>query len=97
MEARMNMADLRWYACVYESEQRIVYGRAPEGSEDVVDDIKRSLAYHDLIGLRSKVFLRKSRFSPEAVAKYCEKKADRNRGDYQYFRVVKLDLRKAPD
>ena len=87
-----------WYACVYEGERCIVYGRAPVGGPDtIVEDIKRSLVYHDLIGLRSKVFLRTSRLNPGFVTGFCEKKADKNRGDYQDFKVVKLDLRKASE
>ena len=92
------MSDLHWYACVYEGERRIMYGRAPEGDpEDIVEGIKRSLLFHDLIGLQSKVFLRTSRLYPGAVIKYCEKKADKNQGDYGDFKVVKLDLRGAAE
>ncbi len=92
----MCMSDLRWYACVYEGERRIIYGRAPRGGhEDIVEDIKRSLVFHDLIGLRSKVFLRTSRLNPGKVSKFCEKRADKNSGDYGEFKVVKLDLRRA--
>ena len=91
------MADLRWYACAFEGERRIIYGRAPEGDpENIVEDIKRSLLFHDLIGLQSKVFLRTSRLYPGAVIEFCENKADKNRGDYGEFKVVKLDLRNAP-
>jgi hypothetical protein len=90
------MSDLRWYACVYEGECRIVYGRAPRGGhEDIVEDIKRSLVFHDLIGLRSKVFLRTSRLDPGKVPRFCEKRADKNRGDYGEFKILKLDLRPA--
>jgi hypothetical protein len=92
------MSDLNWYACVYEGESRIIYGRAPVGDpEDIVEDIKQSLLFHDLIGLQSRLFVRSSRFHPGAVPEYCEKKADKNRGEYRDFKVVKLDLRKAPD
>lgn len=90
----MGTSDLRWYACVHEGERRIVYGRAPLGEpDDVVDEIKRGLRFHELIGLHSKVFLRSSRFHPGAVRPFCEKHADKNRGDYADFRAVKLDLR----
>jgi hypothetical protein len=92
------MSDLNWYACVFEGEKRIIYGRAPVGdSEDSVEDIKRSLLFHDLIGLQSKVFLRSSRLYPNAVLGFCEEKSDRNKGDYQSYKVVKLDLRGAPE
>jgi len=92
------MKDLHWYACVFEGDRRIVYGRAPEGGpEDIMEDIKRSLLFHELIGLGSKVFLRKRRFVPNAIVGYCEKKADKNGGDYGDFRVVKLDLRNAAE
>jgi hypothetical protein len=92
------MSELNWYACVYEGEARIIYGRAPVGSPDeIVEDIKRSLLFHDLIGLRSRVFLRSSRLHPDAVLGFCEEKADKNSGDYQDFKVVKLDLRGAPE
>lgn len=87
------MSDLRWYACVYEGERRIIYGRAPEGDATISDEIKRSLAFHNLIGLGSKVFLRKSRLSPAKVTGFCENRADKNSGDYKDFKVVKLDLR----
>jgi hypothetical protein len=97
VEEELNgMSDLRWYACVYEGDRRIIYGRAPRGGhEDIVEDIKRSLVFHDLIGLRSKVFLRTSRLNPGAVPSFCEKRADKNLGDYGEFKVVKLDLRRA--
>ncbi len=92
------MTDLHWYACVYEGEGRIVYGRAPEGGpEDILEDIKRSLLFHELIGLGSKVFLRTSRLYPGAVVEFCEKQSDKNGGDYKDFKVVKLDLRKASE
>ena len=92
------MADLKWYACVYETGRAIVYGRAPEGgAEDILDGIKQSLVFHDLIGIRSKVFLKDKRFRPGAVVDYCEEQAEKDRGDYRDFKVVKLDLRGTPE
>ena len=90
----MGKHDLRWYACVYEGEKRIVYGRAPLGEPDnILDEIKRGLRFHKLIGLQSRIFLRESRFNPGAVHDYCERHADKNPGDYRDFSAVKLDLR----
>lgn len=90
----MEKTTLHWYACVYEGEQRVIYGRAPVGSPDeIVEDIKRSLRFHKLIGLQSKVFLSESRFQPDAIVEFCERNAAKNEGDYQAFKAVKLDLR----
>jgi len=88
------LSQVYWYACVYEGEKRIIYGRAPAGeSEGVVDHIKESLRFHNLIGLHSKIFLRSSRFVDDGVVEYCEKKMDRNQGDFRSFATTKLDLR----
>lgn len=93
------MSDLYWYACIFESESRIIFGRAPVGGEpdQIVEAIKESLHFHDLIGFRSKVFLRGSRLFPDAVIDYCEEKAEKNRGEYRGYKVVKLDLRWDPE
>lgn len=90
----MEETGLHWYACVYESEGRIIYGRAPLGSPDeIVENIKRSLRFHKLIGLKSKVFLSETRFKPDAVLDFCERQARKNEGTYRDFKPVKLDLR----
>jgi len=92
------MPDLHWYACVYEGERRIIYGRAPEGNpEQIVENIKNSLLFHDLIGLQSKVFLNPSRFRPRELKGFCEEQAKKEHGDYGDFKVVKIDLRNAPE
>ena len=83
-----------WYACVFESEKRIIYGRAPHCDKDsVVDNIKKSLGYHNMLGLNSQVFLRSSRFVKNDAMAYCEKQMDRNAGEFANFRTTKLDLR----
>ena len=90
----MKTPDLRWYTCVHESEGRIVYGRAPRGnSEEILEEIKNGLRFHKLIGLQSKIFLRSSRIHEKTVCEFCEEKADKNSGEYQEFKTVKLDLR----
>ena len=83
-----------WYACIYESERRIIYGRAPVGeTEDIVDQIKRSLRFHKLIGLQSQIFLKESRFQQDDFYDFCEEKMEKESGDYRGFRSVKVDLR----
>ena len=87
------MPDKRWYACVYQSEKRIIYGRAPlEGTTDALDTIKRSLRFHNLIGLHSPVFLRSHRFVKNDVATYCEEQMDKDAGELAAFRKTKIDL-----
>ena len=88
------MPDGCWYACVFESEKRIIYGRAPECDADsVLDSIKESLCYHNLLGLNSKVFLRPRRFLKNDAMEYCEKLMDRSAGEFASFQTTKLDLR----
>lgn len=88
------MADLCWYACVYEGEKTIVYGRAPCGEEaEIVEEIKRSLNFHRLIGLNSKIFLRSDRFLEDDVIEFCERRMEKNKGHYGGYRITKLDLR----
>lgn len=90
----MENKDLQWYACVYEGEGRVIYGRAPVGTPvEIVENIKRSLRFHKLIGLQSKVFLSESRFEPDRVLEFCERNACKNLGTYRDFKPVKLDLR----
>jgi hypothetical protein len=90
----MVMTEVQWYACVHESESRITYGRAPLGElELVVAAIKRDLGFHKLLGLQSKVFLRSSRLGPGEVPGFCERRANKNRGHYEDFETVKVDLR----
>jgi hypothetical protein len=91
------MAELSWYACVYESERRIIHGRAPRGDASLADRIKSSLTYHNLIGLQSKLYIRESRLSPKEVRQFCEHKSDRARGDYRDYKLVKVDFRSLDD
>ena len=89
---------LQWYACVYESDRRIIYGRAPVGAEEsILEDIKRSLRFHKLIGLQSKVYLSPKRLPPDAIFDFCETRAERETGDYRHFATTKLDLRWSSD
>jgi len=88
------MAEGCWYACVYETEKRIIYGRAPQCDVDsVLDSIKESLRFHNLIGLHSQVFLRPNRFLKNDAMGYCEEQMNKSAGDFSKFRTTKLDLR----
>jgi len=87
-------SNLQWYACVYESEKRIIYGRAPVGSEEaILEHIKSSLRFHKLIGLQSKIYLSPARLPARAIYDFCETRAARGRGDYHDYVTTKLDLR----
>jgi len=88
------MSEGCWYACVFETDKRIIYGRAPVCDADsVVDSIKHSLCYHNLIGLNSRVFLRPSRFLRDDAMEYCERQMERKAGEFGGFQLTKLDLR----